>query len=91
MARATLNQCYTGGYMANLTIAIDDDLLRQARVRAVQEGTSVNQVLRAQLELYARQRTRYAVLTRRVLERAVATDAGSGGRRWTRDELHDRG
>ena len=28
--------------MANLTIAIDDELLKQARIRAIHEGTSVN-------------------------------------------------
>lgn len=39
--------------MANLTIAIDDDLLKQARIKAVQDGTSVNEVCRQALERYA--------------------------------------
>lgn len=39
--------------MANLTLAIDDDLLRAARVKAVQEGTSVNQICREAIERYA--------------------------------------
>ena len=40
--------------MANLTLAIDDDLLRTARVKAVQEGTSVNQICREAIERFAR-------------------------------------
>jgi uncharacterized membrane protein len=39
--------------MANLTLAIDDDLLRAARIKAVQEGTSVNEICRAAIERYA--------------------------------------
>ena len=41
--------------MANLTITIDETLLREARVRAVREGTSVNAVLRDYLQGYARE------------------------------------
>ena len=32
--------------MANLTLAIEDDILRAARIKAVQEGTSVNEICR---------------------------------------------
>ena len=32
--------------MTNVTLAIDDDLLRRARVQAIEEGTSVNEVVR---------------------------------------------
>ena len=38
--------------MANLTLAIDDDLLRRARVRAAEQGTSVNAVVRELIEGY---------------------------------------
>jgi hypothetical protein len=40
--------------VANVTIAIDDDLLRAARVKAVQQGTSVNEVCRQAIEAFAR-------------------------------------
>ena len=40
--------------MANLTLSIDDRLLQAARVRAVKEGTSVNDVCRKAIENYAR-------------------------------------
>ena len=38
--------------MANLTLAIDDDLLRAARIKAVQEGTSVNEICREAIARY---------------------------------------
>ena len=37
----------------NLTITVDDQVLKRARLRALQEGTSVNAVLRECLEAYA--------------------------------------
>ena len=36
--------------MANITLSIDDSLLHAARVRAVEEGTSVNEVCRRAME-----------------------------------------
>ena len=39
--------------MANLTLAIDDELLRSARVKAVQQGTSVNDICREAIERFA--------------------------------------
>jgi plasmid stability protein len=40
--------------VANLTLSIDEDLLRAARVRAAGEGTSVNEICRRAIESYAR-------------------------------------
>ncbi len=40
--------------MANVTIAIDDELLQAARVKAVQQGTSVNEICRQAIEAFAR-------------------------------------
>lgn len=39
--------------MANMTIAVDDQLLRMARIKAVQQGTSVNEVCRQAIEAFA--------------------------------------
>jgi plasmid stability protein len=39
--------------MANLTIALDDDLLRAARIKAVQQGTSVNEICREAIARFA--------------------------------------
>ena len=39
--------------MANMTIAVDDQLLRTARIKAVQQGTSVNEICRQAIEAFA--------------------------------------
>lgn len=39
--------------MTNLTIAIDDHLLQAARLKAVQQGTSVNEVCREAIARFA--------------------------------------
>ncbi len=39
--------------MSNLTLVIDDDLLRAARIKALQEGTSVNEICRQAIARYA--------------------------------------
>jgi plasmid stability protein len=82
--------CYTDP-VANLTLTIDDDTLRAARIRALEQGTSVNAVVREYLEQYAyRESAREAVEA--FLRRAERSHAssGPGGRSWTREELYDR-
>jgi plasmid stability protein len=76
--------------MANLTIAVDDELLRKARIRAAELGTSVNAVLRDHLEAWAgvQDERRHAI--GRFLEAARRSRASSGGHKWTRDEIHER-
>jgi len=39
--------------MANLTIVVDDELLKTARIKALQEGTSVNEICRQAIERFA--------------------------------------
>ena len=39
--------------MANLTITVDDHLLKRARLRALEQGTSVHALLREYLRRYA--------------------------------------
>ena len=56
--------------MANITLSIEDALLQAARVRAVKEGTSVNEICRRAIEQYARRQedrlARYRELQARV-------------------------
>ncbi len=77
--------------MANLTIAVDDELLKRARVKAIEEGTSVNALLRERLEEYVDARERQRVAIRELLESARRSTGGSGGRKWTRAELYEHG
>jgi plasmid stability protein len=76
--------------MANVTLAVDDALLRRARVKAVHEHTSVNAVVREFLAAWVRddeERRELVESARRALD---AAEYRSGGAGWTRDELHER-
>ena len=41
--------------MANLTISLDENLVKQARIKAIQEGTSLSAKVREMLTAYVRQ------------------------------------
>ena len=73
----------------NLTITVDDELLKRARIRALEENTSVNAVLRKFLESYA-DTTRQRRAADRLLQLSRTARAKRGPARWTRDELHER-
>jgi hypothetical protein len=74
--------------MANLTLVIDDELLLRARKRALEQGTSVNALVRGYLESYAgRDGAGAAMLA--FVEHAAAAGVRSE-RGWTREELHER-
>lgn len=56
--------------MANLTIVVDDGTLKKARMRALEEDTSVNAVLREYLEENAGRRQEQLEAARRIIEDA---------------------
>jgi hypothetical protein len=77
--------------VANLTLTIDDYLLLRARRRALEQGTSVNALVREYLESYAGDED--AVDAARALVAVAESTSGSSGpagRDWSRDELHER-
>jgi len=65
--------------VTNLTLAIDDHLLHRARVRAAEEETSVNAVVREMLASYSAV-DRLDAARRRLIALSVSSAAGSGGR-----------
>jgi plasmid stability protein len=76
--------------MAKLTIAIDDEVLKRARLRATEEGTSVNAVVRDHLERYAGSRSAQEQALDELLSLSRAAQPHRRTRTWTRDELHER-
>lgn len=78
-----MTMCSTGYVlhivMANLTLAVDHDLLHRARVRAAEEGTSVNAVVRDLLSAYSAA-DRVDAARRRLVALSISSAAGSGGR-----------
>ena len=85
------NPCYTDSAVANLTITIDDELLRQARIRALDQGTSVNALLRDYLTAFAGAGGAQARALDDLLAVSAASSSRRGGATWSRDDLHDRG
>ena len=90
--------------MSNLTISVDDEIIKRARVRAIQQGTSVSAKLREFLQSYVdgsedalkKQREDAAAMLLQTMEaataqtRADASPAASAARkrRTLRDDLY---
>lgn len=76
--------------MANLTITIPEEILRSARRRALEQGTSVNAVLRNYLSQFAGVQSAQLDAAQRVLESSRVARSGRGKVKWSREDLHDR-
>ena len=74
----------------NVTLKLDADLLREARVVAAEEGRSISGLLTDQLEALVRERKAFE----RARKRALARLRDGLDLQWTpprsRDELHER-
>ncbi len=75
---------------ANITLKVDADLLREAKILAAEDGTSISAMLSNRLEQIVRERKTYE----RARKRALARLREGMNLRWTpprsRDELHER-
>lgn len=77
--------------MTNLTITVDEQTLKRARMRALEEDTSVNAVLREYLKEYAGRRRERREAGRRLLELTESSAMSSEGKGLPkREELYDR-
>lgn len=73
----------------NLTITVDEEILRRARLRALERGTSVNAILREVLVSFAGGDDERAARSRlAALARASTASSGSSGRSWAREDLY---
>ena len=76
--------------MANLTLRIDDKLLEKARFLASRRKTSLNAIVRRQLEEFVS-----SDLSRQAAIKGLESfysryNARVGGKIWTRDQIHER-
>jgi hypothetical protein len=76
--------------MGKLTIAMDEWVLERARSRASRQGTSLDALVRSYVESFASGEESREQAVKTLLDLSQKTEGGSGGRRWTRDELHER-
>ena len=78
------------GAQTNLTITVDADVLRKARIRALQDDTSVNALLRDCLEDYVDEGDRAARAVAGVKRLMGAAELHWGSKTWSREELYER-
>jgi hypothetical protein len=75
---------------SNITLKLDADLLRDARILAAEEDTSISAMLAARLEQIVRERKTY----QRARKRALARLREGMDLQWkpaaSRDEIHER-
>jgi plasmid stability protein len=77
--------------MASLTLSIDEQLLKRARIRALERDTSVNALVRDYLQRLVTEESRsHGMAPFLELTESLHAGSGSQGRRWTREELHER-
>jgi len=73
----------------NITLTLDRDLLRKARVMAAERGTSISRLLADELSRMIADADRYAAAKDQALQ-ALGTGHHLGGRPASRDGLHER-
>lgn len=71
----------------NLTLQLDEAVIRQARVVAAKRGTSVSALVARELEQLVAQDARYENAHHRAIE-LMAANKRRGGRSWTRDDIY---
>ena len=74
----------------NVTLKIDADLLREARILAAQEGSSISALLAGRLEQAVRERKGYDQARRSALARLRTGYDLNWAPPVSRDELHER-
>jgi hypothetical protein len=76
--------------MKNVTIALDEKLLRDARRIAADRSTSLNAMIRDFLTRLTERESQAVHARRRIVELCRGSGAAIGSKTWTRDELHER-
>ena len=74
----------------NITLSLDEEILREARVLAAQQGTSVSAFLRSELIRLVEDQRGYARARESALRRLARGQSLSARNLPNRDELHDR-
>jgi len=74
----------------NITISLDKDLIRTGKMIAAQQGTSLNRMLRLELEKIIRNARQYDTAKQKAIA-AIKTGFHSGMDRYpSRNDLHER-
>jgi hypothetical protein len=71
----------------NLTVQLDEETIRQAKILAAERGTSVSGLVARELEQLVARNARYEEAMRRAVE-LMARSVEAGGRSWRREDLY---
>lgn len=77
--------------MKNITVTVDDEVYRRARVKAAEESTSVSAMVRAFLLKVTGEESDFERRKRLQRETIASIRAFSAGDRLSREEIHSRG
>jgi hypothetical protein len=76
--------------MKNITLSIEEEVLREARKIAAERGTTVNAMVRASLAELVGRKKRVRNALERMRELAEKGGMEVGDKTWSRDDLHER-
>jgi hypothetical protein len=77
--------------MPNVTMNIDEVLLKKARLFAVERNTNISDLFRSYLsELTAREESRRSFIADQLDKLFEKSQASSDGKTWARESLHER-
>ena len=71
----------------NLTLQLDEETIRQAKLLAAKRGTSISSLVAHELQRLVARDARYEEAQRRAVE-LMAESVARGGRNWRRDDLY---
>jgi hypothetical protein len=74
---------------ANITLKLDKELLREARILAAEQGTSISALLAAKLEEAVGKRRDYEAAKKEALA-ILHKGLNMGGKPLTREQMHER-
>lgn len=76
--------------MKNITVAVPDDVYREARIQAAEQGSSVSSMVSQYLSSLSRRDGEFARLEAQQRRIQGEIERFRGGDRVSRDEVHDR-
>ncbi len=76
--------------MKNITLSVDDKILKAVRRYAAERDSSVNKLVREFLTGLSEREDRARNARERIQELSRSSSARIGPRNWSREDLHDR-
>lgn len=76
--------------MTNLTLSIEEEDLRNARITALQQGTSLNAVIREFIKEYIDRKQHHQQLTDKIMQSMETSGYVGDGVKHSRDALYER-